>query len=263
MAKSILFKKEDKDYEAFTEEIVQALWRDRQTNGEYRVKMTFTDGRKPLNCRLFCSYIQTNWPSIGVLTNGKRRYGIVLSNWFGILKDIRVYIPDPEPVQWQKSWQKVAERLEASGLWDNLLEEIRIALAVGYEGIQRYYTFRANWNNDIADVIEWAKIHQPTLVKQVDGEEKLALTGWMLRYPAKIKKMYFGKYDNKGQLEQIARILRVAEDGHVSSRAGYDVSFEYQPRLNKAWYSEEYRGMGNGHYYLALDATHAVFCEDD
>jgi hypothetical protein len=30
-----------------------------------------------------------------------------------------------------------------------------------------------------------------------------------------------------------------------------------------AWYSEEYRGCLNGHYYLMFDATHAIFYEDD
>lgn len=31
----------------------------------------------------------------------------------------------------------------------------------------------------------------------------------------------------------------------------------------KAWYSEEYRGCGNGHYYLLFDPTHAIFIEND
>ena len=43
----------------------------------------------------------------------------------------------------------------------------------------------------------------------------------------------------------------------------YDNSVEYNPDGNKAWYSEEYRGCGNGHYYLLLDEKHAAFREDD
>ena len=43
----------------------------------------------------------------------------------------------------------------------------------------------------------------------------------------------------------------------------YDNSVEYNPDGNRAWYSEEYRGCGNGHYYLLLDEKHAAFREDD
>ena len=40
-------------------------------------------------------------------------------------------------------------------------------------------------------------------------------------------------------------------------------TFEYEPDKNKAWYSEEYRGCGNGHYYIALNSSMALFCEND
>ena len=43
----------------------------------------------------------------------------------------------------------------------------------------------------------------------------------------------------------------------------YNNSVEYNPDGNRAWYSEEYRGCGNGHYYLLLDEKHAAFREDD
>jgi hypothetical protein len=43
----------------------------------------------------------------------------------------------------------------------------------------------------------------------------------------------------------------------------YDNSVEYNPEGERAWYSEEYRGCGNGHYYLLLDEKHAAFREDD
>lgn len=80
---------------------------------------------------------------------------------------------------------------------------------------------------------------------------------------AKTKSMYFGKWSNariKGEIQQA-----FAEKRRYSNRArtSYDVSFEYDPDRNKAWYSEEYKGCGNGHYYIAIDANTALFCEDD
>lgn len=45
----------------------------------------------------------------------------------------------------------------------------------------------------------------------------------------------------------------------------YDYSIEVSRKddVPRAWYSAEYKGCGNGHYYLLLDATHAWFYEDD
>ena len=79
----------------------------------------------------------------------------------------------------------------------------------------------------------------------------------------KFKSMYFG-YSNKFYKNEIAKALsekRKYSTGRVV--VSYDNSFEYNPEKNKAWYSEEYRGCGNGHYYLALDGNTAVFYEND
>ena len=50
---------------------------------------------------------------------------------------------------------------------------------------------------------------------------------------------------------------------------GYDnsVGIKYEEKdgisLLRGWYSEEYKNCGNGHYYLLIDAKHAIFCEND
>ena len=47
---------------------------------------------------------------------------------------------------------------------------------------------------------------------------------------------------------------------------GSDFSLYYWFKHGKRyvkWYSKEFKGCGNGHYYLALDATHTIFVEDD
>ena len=48
---------------------------------------------------------------------------------------------------------------------------------------------------------------------------------------------------------------------------GYDVTYTIdkaeEGKRRGAWLSNEYRNCGNGHYGLLLDATHAVFYEDD
>lgn len=85
---------------------------------------------------------------------------------------------------------------------------------------------------------------------------------------AKIKTMIFHKsrWDNAKTehiRQNIAEALKNRTYYECKGFNGYDVSFEYDPEKNKAWYSEEYVGCGNGHYYLALDSTHAIYYEKD
>ena len=42
----------------------------------------------------------------------------------------------------------------------------------------------------------------------------------------------------------------------------YDISMSINPD-GRAFYSEEYRNCGNGHYFMLLDARHAIHVEDD
>ena len=91
----------------------------------------------------------------------------------------------------------------------------------------------------------------------------------------KIKKMKFHKspylaYHTENVLKEIGNAI---DTGVAYSsgryRNGYDVSFDYKPAseskdgIARAWYSEEYKDCGNGHYYLALNRTHALYWEKD
>lgn len=66
---------------------------------------------------------------------------------------------------------------------------------------------------------------------------------------------------------RILQAIRLKKDYKYCWENGYDNSIEVHASkehgIAKAWYSEEYRNCGNGHYYLLLDETHAIFCEDD
>jgi hypothetical protein len=76
--------------------------------------------------------------------------------------------------------------------------------------------------------------------------------------------MNFGEEQlNQVKLMEIARALHSKQNISISGRTNYDVSFEYNAEKGMAWYSEEYKNCGNGHYYLALNGTHAIFWEDD
>jgi hypothetical protein len=178
--------------------------------------------------------------------------------------------------KWVRSWTNVLNRLEKSGLWEDVASDVRVALSVGYDKMKQSYA--QYWErHDYDKLAEEDKINaekikeiDERLVEYRDDGTPFANTSiiWYMSKTAKVKKMHFGKkWLNDKELADIANALenklpiRVGTDGRITN--GYDVSYNYQPEDNKAWYSEEYRGCGNGHYYLALDATHALFYEDD
>lgn len=80
-----------------------------------------------------------------------------------------------------------------------------------------------------------------------------------------IKTMNFDKYDREFQKGLLAE--NIAKKVNMSHHwvNGYDNSYEvrFDSDYPRGWYSEEYRGCGNGHYYFLLDNCHAIFGEDD
>ena len=79
---------------------------------------------------------------------------------------------------------------------------------------------------------------------------------------ATLKSMYFG-YNNTGAKVCIKEALSKKEAIQVTGRTSYDVTFSYDPTYNTAYYAEEYKGCGNGHYYIAINENTALWCEDD
>jgi len=79
------------------------------------------------------------------------------------------------------------------------------------------------------------------------------------------KSIAYSKWNRK---EYNADVEKAIADKKNYSRRwtnGYDNTLEitFNDDYPRGWYSEEYRGCGNGHYYLLFDATHAIFYEDD
>jgi len=172
-----------------------------------------------------------------------------------------------EAEQWQKNVRKVIQKLKRSGLMPWILEVFENLSTMSYEdfkGIKEAYNNRP-------------------YIK--DAEERLAnlkdvLAPYIAKYPfifdkdinydylsggiadAKLKSMYFGNF-NKSDKAQIKDALANKTALTFNRRTSYDVTFSYDPSMNKAFYSEEFKNCGNGHYYLVLDENTALFCESD
>lgn len=86
-------------------------------------------------------------------------------------------------------------------------------------------------------------------------------------FEKKIKTIPFLTDEREWREKQIKSAIENRENIKGSWRGSYDYSFEinFDKERNtiKGWYSEEYQGCGNGHYYYLLDNKHVIFGEDD
>ena len=173
---------------------------------------------------------------------------------------------EDKKVKWKKDVEKVVKKLSDSGLWPELKVKFENLAKVDYDDLE---AIKERYNNalwsDKDDVNEHIKVYGADLVNKYpfifeNGIDTFYL--WSLSSP-KIKPMYFGKWRNASEKEAIKKALQEKRKYITRARTSYDVTFEYDPEKNKAWYMEEYKDCGNGHYYLALDANSAIFYEDD
>ncbi len=172
---------------------------------------------------------------------------------------------------WGRQLAKAISMLEESGLWTDMKNEMKIALQVGYKNLHSILDVDLPLNNPIGtpnsvlleQEIERARAIDPRLISiKSSGKEYLNDIVYRYSYPLKIKAMNFG-YDNQRKLAQLKEAIAKKQAITLTGRSSYDVSLTYDPVNNQAVYAEEFKNTGNGHYYLALSATHAMFYEDD
>lgn len=238
-----------------------------------KVKVTYRDGHSTA-LRLFKSESGT----ICYFARRSRKTGYHLP--YSNIVSIEAIKSRKTPEQkWEDAWSKVIARLEVSGLWENVIEDIRKAFEIGYDKMQEAY-------KEYGDISYKQDEREGEVKAFLDKYPKLRTTNekgmdninisclWDYYCIPTVKKMRFtptkprryAKFEtarNEEILNTIQGHMDRKEKYRTSGQASYDVSFEYNPDTNRAWYSEEYRGCGNGHYYIALDATHALFSEDD
>lgn len=214
--------------------------------------------------------------SIFIYAKGKKNRGWQVSKRYFVenytLKESRA----TDKSKWEHNVDRVIKTLEKSGLWADILETYRNLKTLGYDEKNRIYdeydkVERHDWKDgecyNTAEYDNWLcelEKKYPFLIGCDEKGRKYLKTSYIWELSrAKLKSMYFGKYHNEAYKNEIANCLTEKKKINFATRTNYDVSFEYNAELGKAWYSEEYKGCGNGHYYLALDNNLALFCEDD
>ena len=177
---------------------------------------------------------------------------------------------------WHKKVKKVIKCLEESGLWPDLKTRYENLYLMSLEdkiNISNLYWSRhdagqtvENYNKEMQEWINKYPFIQDFCDNKFDRSGYLNINTFYIweKSDAKTKSMYFGKYDNARIKEEFKNALQNKtsySSGRI--RVNYDVTLEYDADKNMAWYSEEYKNCGNGHYYLAIGPTTALFCEDD
>ncbi len=189
-----------------------------------------------------------------VYAKGKSRRGYRYSyeDFFSKYAAIVTDIEDKEKA-WKRKLRTCEKRLEQSGLWP----EIRTL----WHNLQKmsYADWQLLKSENKAQLMMLRQKYPFVFMK--DGKVDWNYLGELA--DPKTKSMYFG-YENKQIKERIKEALDSHTDYHTPRiTVNYDVTFEYNASKKSAWYSEEYQNCGNGHYYLALDESMAVFAEDD
>ena len=217
-----------------------------------------------------------NDQNVFIFSYGKTKYGFRRDKEY-FAKNYNIFAL-PSEVDENKAWQRRMRRavkcMESSGLWEKIKKMFEQILYSGMtlEEKRALYELYENYDSPAKDFSEEekAKAFLPYLRKfpfvfYEDHNGNLHIDTdyiWELS-DCKIKSMYFGKYANKRIKDELQQAIRSKKDYKGSRTVSYDVSINYQAKDNKAWYSEEYRNCGNGHYYLALDHSTALFYEND
>ncbi len=210
--------------------------------------------------KLYRCYIESDG-NIFVYAHNKKRYGWRFDEEHFLIR-FEPLLPTDENAQWKKRLKRAVKLCNESGLWSEI--------AIVWDNLYKYVTldeknkiYDMSWDNHEA-AVAYCKEHYPFMIKtDKDGKEYLNTDYIWELSRCELKSMYFG-YNNTEEKEQIRKAISEHRQYTIPRiRTNYDVSFSYNPNINRAFYSEEYKDCGNGHYYLALNHSTAVFCEND
>ena len=215
-------------------------------------KYVYVSEGKKHEIRLF---ISTN-NYICVAPKRARKYGYVVSVSEMDKWDILTKVNKGNKTDLVKRMRKRAESgiemLNESGLWVDIKKELMKFIDLSDDDIRR-------------DFID-GDVYETYRTKKYDW-----LNSYQVFFSLKAKKCWknpsFGKYDfsKDNIIDYFKRSISDKKPIRFTWRNVYDNTLEIlsDNGIYRGFYSEEFRGCGNGHYYLLFDATHAIFYEDD
>ncbi len=183
-----------------------------------------------------------------------------------------------ENEKWQKRLDRALRAMNKSGLWNDYREIFTNLKNVDYydkeEISKRYWKIwditrqklsTEEYNKELNNLFEGYITKYPFIFRKDNAGAMYVDTVYLFEVSeCRLKSMYFGR-ENKRFKEDIKTSLQNKTDYKLPYRVttSYDLHYRYDSAKSKAWYSEEYIGTGNGHYYIALDENTALFVEND
>lgn len=150
--------------------------------------------------------------------------------------------------------KKVIAILEKSGLWSNFLHDFKIVAQLDDEKLLKF--LNAEWDESQKIMLELGLNYRQC------GVDCLKWT-----VEKGIKSINYDAWCRTNIMPMFANAIVTKGRFNMRWRKGYDNSiecrFDEKENVMRAWYSEEYKNCGNGWYYYAIDATHAIFGEKD
>ena len=206
---------------------------------------------------------QTNDGRIAIMDKGRKKWGHELSNWSDHYEDwATLRLVEHDEIDYYKRFVKRAtdalKMLNESGLWSDIRQSIEHFFALT-ESEQKELV------NDIMTDSYELFYHE---VYKENGKYSW-VSGYQV-FEAFVRKtcwksIAWRKWERERMSAEVSECIKNGTDFHRRWENGYDNTVEIANRDGEkfAWLSLEYRGCGNGHYYLMFDATHAIFYEDD
>ena len=147
--------------------------------------------------------------------------------------------------------KNVVKYLTASGFWSPMLNGAKYFLSLT--------------DDELLSLCNWDRYHKTMDIVRENGGSWFGYDCFACLFSKSIKTMNFHKCDREFQKKLIADNIANKKNCSYRWTNGYDNSYEvrFDNDVNRAWYSEEYRGCANGHYYYLLDNCHAIFGEHD
>jgi len=191
-----------------------------------------------------------------LFNKGSRKRGYPLQYVMHQIESIEPYISKVDRFSgayYRKRLVKVHKLLSASGYWGGIKNEIEKLLEQSDEKIEKLLNI-TDWN-------ERTKAY-----KELGLTRDLGLD-CLRNSICRIKSVNYHSWEKDEIVGKLNEAVVNKKSYSYRWTKGYDnsVFIDVNPTTNivNATYCEEYINCGNGHYYILLDATHAMFSEDD
>lgn len=173
-------------------------------------------------------------------------YPISLSN----VKDIYLKNQNEEIELCRRNLKNIVKYLTASGLWQKQLNGVKYLLSLSDNELK---ALAYDYNNVFNDELK------------AQGIDFFGMDCFCDLFGKKIKTINWEAYEKEYQTNNISKAINDKINYHYQWRKNYDnrIELNFDNNEPRGWYSEEYKGCGNGYYYYLLDEKHVLFGEKD